>query len=172
MKAIGSAAEAVDLETGREQAKDELRLWLRLLTCTNLIESEIRSRLRRRFAMTLPQFDFLAQLYRGPEEGLGMGALGDLMMVSKGNVTGLTDRLERDGFVARVRSAADRRSQFVRLTAKGRKRFEAMAAEHERWITELFTDLPREDEQRLFDLLARLKASVSHAGRRSNGAAG
>ncbi len=156
MTAIGSTAAAVDLETGREQAKDELRLWLRLLTCTNLIESEIRSRLRRRYAMTLPQFDFLAQLYRGPKEGLGMGALGELMMVSKGNVTGLTDRLERDGFVARVRSAEDRRSQFVRLTAKGRKRFEAMAAEHERWITELFTDLPREDEQRLFDLLARL----------------
>ena len=59
----------------------------------------------------------------------------------------------------------------MHLTAKGRERFEAMAAEHERWITELFTDLPREDEQRLFDLLARLKASVSHPGRRSNGAA-
>ena len=41
---------------------DELRLWLRLLTCTTLIEGEVRGRLRERFDVTLPRFDLMAQL--------------------------------------------------------------------------------------------------------------
>ena len=54
---------------GREamaQADDHsaVRLWLRLLSCSTQIEQEIRSRLRQRFATTLPRFDYLAQLER------------------------------------------------------------------------------------------------------------
>ncbi|MFX5756879.1 MarR family transcriptional regulator, partial [Acinetobacter baumannii] len=48
-------------------ARPELRLWLRLLTCTNLIEREIRRRLMDRFAITLPRFDLLAQLDKSPD---------------------------------------------------------------------------------------------------------
>ena len=41
--------------------KDELRLWLRLFTCKELIESEVRRRLRDTFDVTLPRFDLMAQ---------------------------------------------------------------------------------------------------------------
>ncbi len=61
----------------------ELRLWLRLLTCANLVEGLVRTRLRQQFGATLPRFDLLAQLERAPE-GLALGELSRRMMVSNG----------------------------------------------------------------------------------------
>lgn len=137
-----------------------VRLWLRVLTCSNLIEAEVRARLRARFAMTLPQFDLMAQLDRAPGEGLTMGELGNRMMVSAGNITGITDRLERDGHVVRVRSSADRRSQNVRLTDSGREVFAVMAKAHEGWITSMFAGMPVTAKEQLFEHMADLKQAV------------
>ncbi len=76
--------------------KDELRLWLRLLSCTTLIEREIRRRLREQFHTTLPRFDLMAQLDKMPD-GMSLGELSQRLMVSNGNITGLVDRLVEGG---------------------------------------------------------------------------
>src|SRR5688500_8973847 len=99
-----------------------LRLWLRLLTCTQLIERRVRSRLRERFATTLPRFDLMAQLARHPE-GLKMNELSRLLMVTGGNVTGIVDQLEGEGLVARVDEPADRRAFRIHLTKAGERSF-------------------------------------------------
>lgn len=138
---------------------DALRLWLRLLTCTMLVESRIRSRLRERFATTLPRFDLMAQLERHPE-GLRMGELSQRMMVTGGNVTGITATLVAEGLVERRAIPGDRRAQAVRLTASGKQAFDAMAAEHERWVRELLGGLSPADRDRLHALLGRLKKSI------------
>jgi DNA-binding MarR family transcriptional regulator len=95
-----------------------LKLWLRLLACSTQIEIEIRRRLRERFGVTLPRFDYLAQLHRHPD-GLRMSVLSRYLMVSGGNVTGLTDELEGRAGRARDQDPADGRS-CVRLTTPGR----------------------------------------------------
>ena len=138
---------------------ETLRLWLRLLTCTSLIERGIRSRLRTRFQMTLPRFDLMAQLERNPK-GLKMGELSRRMMVSGGNVTGITDQLVAEGLVERRQVTNDRRALTVRLTRKGNRAFDHMATEHERWIEELMGALGRDEANRLYNLLGRLKSSV------------
>src|SRR3954449_8573162 len=74
--------------------RDELRLWLRLFTCKEVIETEVRRRLRDSFEVTLPRFDLLAQLDRAPK-GTTLGELSQRMMVSNGNVTGVEDRRVR-----------------------------------------------------------------------------
>jgi len=139
--------------------KDELRLWLRLLTCTTLIEGEVRRRLRERFDVTLPRFDLMAQLDRA-EDGMTLGELSRRMMVTNGNVTGLAERLVAEGLVARKQSASDRRSHSVRLTDKGRRQFRKMAEEHENWIADLFAGLSQKDVQTLLTLLGKTKAST------------
>jgi DNA-binding MarR family transcriptional regulator len=139
--------------------KDELRLWLRLLTCTNLIEAEIRRRLRAEFDTTLPRFDLLAQLERHPG-GLTLGDISRRMMVSNGNVTGLAARLEEEGLVERRVSATDRRAQSLRLTAKGRREFARQSAAHEGWVAELLAGLGGGEREALHRLLGRTKASV------------
>ena len=138
---------------------DSLRLWLRLLTCTSLIERRIRVALRERFAMTLPRFDLMAQLERNAD-GLKMGELSRRLMVTGGNVTGLTDQLVAEGLVERRPIAGDRRAYAVRLTAKGKRAFDAMAAEHERWVEELMSGLTRAERTRLYTLLGRLKTTI------------
>ena len=139
---------------------DALRLWLRLLTCTLLIERRIKGQLRDTFAMTLPRFDLMAQLERAPG-GLKMSELSRRLMVTGGNVTGITDQLVAEGLVERRRVPGDRRAHAVLLTAAGRKAFQAMAEEHERWIVELMGGLSDGDRDRLYTLLGRLKRGVA-----------
>ena len=135
---------------------DELRLWLRLLTCTQLIEKQIRSDLRDQFDTSLPRFDLMAQLERAPE-GMRMNELSRRMMVTGGNVTGLTDQLEGEGLVERLEVEGDRRAYRVRLTAKGRSHFADMAQAHEAWIVNAFAGLSPRDSQALYRLLGKVK---------------
>ena len=142
---------------------DALRLWLRLLTCTLLIERRIKGRLRDRFAMTLPRFDLMAQLERVPT-GLKMSEVSRRLMVSGGNVTGLVDQLVAEGLVERASVPGDRRAQAVRLTPAGREAFRGMAKEHERWVVGLMAGLSAGERNRLHALLGRLKDSVAANG--------
>ena len=135
-----------------------LRLWLRLLACSTQIETEIRQRLRARFGTTLSRFDYLAQLHRHPE-GLRMNALSRYLMVTGGNTTGLTDQLEAEGLVQRRPAPGDRRAVLLRLTPQGRRSFEAMAAEHEAWLLDLFGGLGVADRHSLHQLLGRLRST-------------
>lgn len=150
----------MDLEArAHSEHPEALRLWLRLLTCTQLVEKRVRSGLRDQFTITLPRFDLMAQLERAPQ-GLRMNELSRRLMVTGGNVTGLTDSLERDGLVRREPDPDDRRASRVRLTAAGRSQFAAMARQHEKWIVEVLGVLGRQDVAQLKSLLGRVKESA------------
>jgi len=156
-------AEPADVETRMTgDHHQSLKVWLRLLSCTNLIETRVRQALQARFGTTLPRFDLMAQLERAPQ-GLKMGELSRRMMVTGGNVTGITDLLEKEGLVVRAADPGDRRAFRVKLTREGRRQFARMAAEHERWIVGLFEGLTARDKQELRRLLGRLKVSVASA---------
>ncbi len=137
-----------------------LRLWLRLLTCTQLIEREVRTALREQFDTTLPRFDLMAQLERAPQ-GLKMNDLSRRMMVTGGNVTGITDQLVAEGLVERLAVEGDRRAFLVRLTAAGRASFADMARAHEGWIVQAFGDLSDKDMASLHKLLGRVKDTAT-----------
>jgi DNA-binding MarR family transcriptional regulator len=147
----------MDMEArAHSEHPEALRLWLRLLTCTQIIEKQVRGGLRERFDTTLPRFDLMAQLERAPE-GLKMNELSRRMMVTGGNVTGITDQLAAEGLVDRVDVAGDRRAYRVRLTAKGRKLFHEMAHQHERWIVGAFAGLTDKEIGTLHKLLGKVK---------------
>ena len=158
-------AETKALESPHDH-KQELRLWLRLLTCTTLVETEVRRRLREQFDTTLPRFDLLAQLQRSPA-GLTLGEVSRRMMVSNGNVTGLASRLEQEGLIERRTSATDRRAQTLRLTPRGRREFARQTAAHEGWVAELLGGLSAPERAAMHHLLGRTKASV-RAGLQEN----
>ena len=136
-----------------------LKLWLRMLSCTNKIETEIRSRLRTEFGITLPRFDLMAQLERH-QEGLRMGELSKRMMVTGGNITGITDQLEQENLVARVPDPKDGRAFSVKLTPAGRKAFAQMAEVHESWVAELLQEISQEDKGQLIELLSQMKGHL------------
>lgn len=147
----------MDMEArAHSEHPEALRLWLRLLTCTQLVEKQVRTLLRERFDTTLPRFDLMAQLERAPA-GLKMNELSRRMMVTGGNVTGITDQLVTEGLVERIDVAGDRRAYRVRLTAKGRKQFQDMARQHEDWIVGAFSALTDKDVATLHKLLGKVK---------------
>ncbi len=121
-----------------------------------MIERRVRSRLRSRFATTLPRFDLMAQLERHPE-GLKMNELSRLLMVTGGNVTAIVDQLEKEGLVERLDEPADRRAFRVRLTRSGERSFAEMARAHEEWVVELFGGMSRREQEDLLRLLAKVK---------------
>ena len=158
----------MDMEArAHSEHPEALRLWLRLLTCTQLVEKELRGRLRGQFDTTLPRFDLMAQLERAPD-GLKMNELSRRMMVTGGNVTGITDQLVAEGLVDRVGVEGDRRAYRVRLTPKGRKSFHGMAQQHEDWVVQAFSALTDKEIATLHRLLGKVK---QHAQQRAGQAA-
>jgi DNA-binding MarR family transcriptional regulator len=136
--------------TARQESdsKARLRLWIRLLRASRLIEGVARVRLKSQFNATLPRFDVMAALYRKPD-GMLMSEISRFLMVSNGNVTGIVDRLVSDGFVARAQRKGDRRTSFISLTRKGRAAFADMAGAHERWVDELLGGVSVRDAEQM-----------------------
>ncbi len=158
----------MDMEArAHSEHPEALRLWLRLLTCTQIVEKQVRAGLRERYDTTLPRFDLMAQLERSPA-GLKMNELSRRMMVTGGNVTGITDQLVAEGLVERIDVEGDRRAYRVRLTPKGRKQFNEMARQHEDWIVEAFSGLSEKDIATLHRLLGKVK---DHAQSRAEASA-
>jgi len=159
------AGAPADLEAVARGGKAELRLWLRLLSTTNIISGQIRRRLRAKFDVTLPAFDLMAQLDREPD-GLRLGELSKRMMVTNGNLTGLVERLVQEGLVKRETDPQDRRAFIVRLSRAGKTKFAVYARENERLVLSLFDDVEPGVVQALMDNLALLKASAGRAAER------
>ena len=147
----------MDLEArAHSEHPDTLRLWLRLLTCTQLIEKQVRNGLREEFNTTLPRFDLMAQLEREPQ-GMKMSELSRRMMVTSGNITPVTDQLVKEGLIERISLPDDRRAWLIKLTSKGRSQFKKMAKRHENWIVNSFEPLSSQEVKNLHTLLGRVK---------------
>lgn len=146
--------------TPADDAPLDLKLWLRLLSCTVRVENTIRSRLRTTFGITLPRFDLMAQLERHPD-GLRMGELSKRMMVTGGNVTGIADQLEREELILRVPDPQDGRAFMLRLTPRGRTAFAQMAAVHQGWVADLFGDVSPDDKATMIALLDTMKRQLN-----------
>ncbi|MBO6852249.1 MAG: MarR family transcriptional regulator [Marivivens sp.] len=125
-------------------SKSRLRLWLKLLKTSGLIEEELRRRMRAELGTTLPRFDVMSALSRAPD-GLKMSEISKRLRVSNGNITGIVDKLTDEGIALRVSIPADRRANLVRLTPKGQALFARHAALHEAWIDEILAGLNADD---------------------------
>ena len=147
---------------GRMASDDHqsLKVWLRLLSCSTQIETEIRKSLRTEFGVSLARFDYMAQLQRH-SDGLRMNALSKFLMVTGGNFTGLTDELEKEGLVERVAEPGDRRSFRISLTRKGSKLFDQIAAVHESWVVSFFAGMSLAEKSQLQRLLGRLRVQMT-----------
>ena len=140
-------------------AKERLRLWLKLLKASSLIEDEIRRRLRAEFKSTLPRFDVMSALERAPE-GLKMSEISKRLRVSNGNITGIVDKLTEEGLALRVSVPGDRRANLIHLTPKGKRVFAEHAKMHEAWINEILAELNKDDIEGMILRLDHLTKSL------------
>jgi DNA-binding MarR family transcriptional regulator len=148
---------------GALTGQQSLRLWLRLLSCTMVIEKRVQRRLADQFGTTLPRFDILAALDRA-DGGMMMSELSRALLVSNGNVTALVKTLAAEGHVALSALPSDKRASIVTLTASGRKHFAALAQAHHGWIEDMLGGVSAAQRDLMFDLLGSLKVSIAADG--------
>jgi len=139
-------------------ARDTVRLSLRLLATSRLIEREVDALMRAKFDSTIARFDFLSALDR--HGALTLGEVSQYLLVSNGNVTQLRTRLSTDGLIDTETDENDRRIQRVRLTRKGEVVFKHMAKAHGSCVDALLRDLTQADKNALSRLLDAAKASL------------
>jgi len=142
----------------------ELRLWLRMISCSMKMESILSQRLRKEFKTSMARFDVMSQLERFPD-GLTMSELSRRLIVSNGAITGLVDKLAEAGLVTRHEDPKDRRSTIVRLTRKGRDNFLRMARRHEEWVVSILGELSSEAQSELLQNLTLLQRNLDLHGR-------
>jgi len=143
-----------------EQGHDsDVQLWTRMTSCCTVIENELRTRLRNEFGTTLPHFEMMAQLAGAPE-GLKMSELSRRMRVTNGNITGITDQLEKEGLVERSKLATDRRTSVIKLTINGRQAFSRMSKAHEQWLHDIFSRSPQQKRSSLYKNLGVIKSML------------
>ena len=118
-----------------------VRLWFRLVRLEARMQSAVGERLRQ-IGVSIPQCDVLTTL--SEREGVSQQQLAERLYVTKGNISGLLDRLEGAGFVER-RAAADRRQYSIYLTDGGRAMAEKAIAVQHRWIASTLGRLSEAD---------------------------
>ncbi len=121
-----------------ELAKEQVRLWLSIMRMHGTVSTELNRKLSAEVGISLAKFDTMSHLYRFPD-GLSMSELSDALRVSNGNVSGLVNRLIREGFVFKEMSKTDRRSFQARLTDLGKATFEEALQTHRHVLSKLFS---------------------------------
>lgn len=121
---------------------DVARVWFRFIRLSQALGGVASTRLRQ-VGLSVPQFDVLSTLTE--REGCSQRELAERLYVTKGNVSGLIDRLVEAGFVERRAIPGDRRSHALFLTPEGRKQAERGIALHQAIMQETLGQLPSED---------------------------
>lgn len=135
-------------------------LWIRFLRFNLISNKKLQDDLEK-LDLTPPQFYVLATI--GYAGGLPFGEIGEKMMVTVSNLTGIVDRLEEKGLVARERDVHDRRVIRVRLTEKGSKLYKNTIPLFEKSISQFFSPLDKSQQKELSSLLRKLiRVSWAH----------
>ena len=117
----------------------------------------------RQFGLTDVQFNVMMLLayQSGPEGGLSQARLSDMMLVNRANITSLIDRMEKARLVVRTDAAGDRRSNIVKMTAKGRKLFIRVEPLYGEQVKELMSHIGTVEQKRLISTLGKIRSKLS-----------
>jgi len=141
--------------------KTALKLWLQLAKTSARLQYEITARLRTDYGQSMTRFDVLSQLARTDGKRLGVSALSRMLIASSGNISRLLDRMEKEGLLERSPARHDRRSIMIGLTPAGVELFAHMARDHEHWVSEILSDMPKANQQELLDGLILLQGIMA-----------
>ena len=128
--------------------------WLRLARVFQKVERASGEHLRA-WDLSVAQFDVLARV--GASEGVVQQELAESLLVTKGNVCQLLDRMEERGLILRRKEGRINR---LFLTDKGRRLFDEVVPAHEAMVSELFAELSRGEQEQLHELLRKLDRAL------------
>jgi DNA-binding MarR family transcriptional regulator len=115
------------------------------------------------FGLTDVQFNVMMLLSEqgGPEGGLSQAQLSDMMLVNRANITTLIDRMEKAGFVVRTNISADRRTNIIKLTGKGKKIFAKAEPLYMEQVQQVMSGVAAPEQKKLIAVLEKVRANIS-----------
>lgn len=117
------------------------------------------------FGLSRSSLNVLMLLRHSGDDGMQLHELGELLLVSRANITGLVDHLEEKGYVKRVVDAADRRARYARITRKAATLLDEFIPVHYRNVNVLLQKLTGGEKEMLQSLLKKMRASVREHSR-------
>jgi len=139
---------------GESLRRPSVLAWLRLLRVSQKVERDLAGQLKL-WSLNNAQFDVLAHV--GVAEGITQQELADSLLVTKGNVAQLLDRMQKRGLIER---RPEGRINRLFLTDEGRRTFAEVVPAHEALIDEQLSVLSEEEQRQLFELLRKLDRSL------------
>lgn len=122
---------------------------------------QMSARYMAHFGLSKSSLNILLLLRHGPQEGMQLHDLGELLLVSRANITGLMGSLQEKGWVDRVVDTADRRVRYARITAKAEVLLDEFMPVHYRHVKSLLQDLTVEEKKTLSALLRKARRSMN-----------
>ncbi|WP_051273146.1 MarR family winged helix-turn-helix transcriptional regulator [Desulfotruncus alcoholivorax] len=136
-----------------------IRTVIELIKCYDVFEDNM-ARHFARFGLSQPKFNALMQLRQAGDQGLALSELGERMLVSRANITGLIDRMEKDGLVVREVDRRDRRIFRAKLTTKATNLLEIILPVHVSFTQETMAGLTTDEKELFLTLLQKLKEGM------------
>lgn len=127
---------------------------------TSDILEEIHNKFFSRFNTSSTKFNALVILYKCSEEGIMLSEIGEQMLVTKANITGLIDRLEKQGLVKRTRDDIDRRKVWATITQKGKIFAKEMIENYKEWSKNIMVDLDDEEKKQFINTLKKIQTRL------------
>lgn len=112
------------------------------------------------YGLSKSTFNVLMLLRHGPPEGMQFHDLGEMLLVSRANITGLISHLEEKGYVTRVVDETDRRARYAKVTEKAQALLDNFIPVHYGNLGILMNDLSAADKHQLTNLLTKVRASI------------
>lgn len=131
------------------------------LALTYDVLHQIVARYMLDFGLSKSTYNILMLLRNGPEEGMQLHDLGEMLIVSRANITGLIDSLEERGWVTRIVDTADRRVRYAKITQLGEKLLNEFAPVHFANLCILMQELSAEEKDSLATLLDKTRQSLA-----------
>lgn len=129
----------------------------------NSVLERLGNRCAEQHALTMPQWLALGCIAFGGESGVTHSELGARLMLSKAPITGVVDRLERDGLVQRTVDGHDRRVSRVAITPAGEEKWYLVRTKLRDCSLDICSGLEEPEQQTLLSLLSRLLDKASHS---------
>jgi DNA-binding MarR family transcriptional regulator len=143
--------------TSEQSSISTRRIWLRFVRLQQRVSAVMTARLRR-IGLSVPQFDLLSTLSEA--QGITQNELATRLYVTKGNVSGLVDRLVEAGYVERRSMPGDRRSNALFLTLQGQRMVERGIALQDAFVEETLGALSTDDLAAFDRILGDWRAAV------------
>lgn len=143
---------ALNLHEGAEEVK--IRTWVQLVHTYLLLQRQVTSAITQH-GLTLAQFDVLATLRFS--EGVTQQELAERLLVTKGNVCGVLDRMEQAGWVKRRPDEKDARVNRLHLTAAGKAKIDKVFPAHDAAVLRALSPLSAEEAASLREKLQKLE---------------